>query len=66
MVEVDEEGYSIRPEDAAAIRGFPDENTAQDSDNSDSEDGGCGQWVWSVGVASVHVVGELYLYAIHP
>ena len=37
--EVDEEGYSIRPQDAAAIRGFPDDNPTQDSDDSDFEDG---------------------------
>jgi hypothetical protein len=36
--EVDEEGYSIRPQDAAAIRGFPDDNPEQDSDDSDFED----------------------------
>lgn len=41
--EVDEEGYSIRPQDAAEIRGFPDDNPVQDSDDSDFEDGGCGQ-----------------------
>ena len=40
--EVDEEGYSIRPQDAAEIRGFPDDNPTQDSDDSDFEDGGCG------------------------
>ena len=39
MGEVDEEGYSIRPQDAAAIRGFPDDNPQQDSDDSDFEDG---------------------------
>ena len=50
---MDEEGYSIRPQDAAAIRGFPDDNANQDSDDSDFEDGGCGLvvgvvswWVW--------------------
>jgi hypothetical protein len=36
--EVDEEGYSIRPQDAAAIRGFPDDDPEHDSDDSDFED----------------------------
>ena len=36
---MDEEGYSIRPQDAAAIRGFPDDDANQDSDDSDFEDG---------------------------
>ena len=37
---MDEEGYSIRPQDAAAIRGFPDDNPPEkDSDDSDFEDG---------------------------
>lgn len=41
MGEVDEEGYSIRPQDAGVIRGFPDDdNPDQDSDDSDFEDGG--------------------------
>ena len=36
---MDEEGYSIRPQDAATIRGFPDDDPVQDSDDSDFEDG---------------------------
>ncbi len=46
---MDEEGYSIRPEDAANIGKFPDDPANKDGSDSDSdfgeEDGERG-WVW--------------------